>query len=218
VHTTRRLWRIGLAVVFPALALAVAFPVLHAVMTVYNEPDDPFAAFVFGLVLALVPGVALALVVRNKWLFAAGVVLSGAAAVVVAVQIAGTDDAQAGLAALALPVYMGMAFLIVAAIRRCATRTGEARAITAAMRSPVVAMIGQCAGMAERMLTEREAFRAARYFLEQWNEREQSTGVMLLISDMAEGTWEKDPLMTSDPAQWHDWVASVNRVVADRAP
>jgi hypothetical protein len=68
----------------------------------------------------------------------------------------------------------------------------------------------------ERMLTEREAFRAARYFLEQFNEREHSQAVMLLIGWMEEGSWEHDALETDDPAQWHDWVASVDRVVAER--
>jgi hypothetical protein len=71
--------------------------------------------------------------------------------------------------------------------------------------------------MADRMLTEREAFRAARYFLEQFNEREKSEGLMLLIHWMDEGSWPEDPLMTADPAQWHDWVASVDRVVAGRS-
>jgi hypothetical protein len=66
------------------------------------------------------------------------------------------------------------------------------------------------------MLTEREAFRAARYFVEQSNEREKSDGPMLLIHWMDESHWSGDPLMTSDPAQWHDRVASVDRVVADR--
>lgn len=66
------------------------------------------------------------------------------------------------------------------------------------------------------MLTEREAFRAARFLLEQFNEREHSDPVMLLIGWMAEGSWEHDPLETADPAQWHDWVASVDRVIAER--
>jgi hypothetical protein len=33
---------------------------------------------------------------------------------------------------------------------------------------------------------------------------------------MSEGDWESDPLETADPAQWHDWVACVDRVVAER--
>jgi hypothetical protein len=41
---------------------------------------------------------------------------------------------------------------------------------------------------------------------------------MLLIGCMEEGSWAHDPLETDDPAQWHDWVASVDRVIADRAP
>jgi hypothetical protein len=71
--------------------------------------------------------------------------------------------------------------------------------------------------MEERMLTEREAFRAARCFLQQFNEREHSEAIMLLISWMEEDSWDNDPLETSDPAQWYDWVASVDRVVAERA-
>lgn len=70
--------------------------------------------------------------------------------------------------------------------------------------------------MAERTLTEREAFYAARYFLEQFNEREKSDALMLLIGWMGEGTWEHDATETADPAQWHDWVASVDRVIAER--
>ena len=65
------------------------------------------------------------------------------------------------------------------------------------------------------MLTEREAFRAARYFIEQFNERERSEALMLWIGWMDEGTWT-DPLETADPAQWHDWVASVDRVLSER--
>lgn len=69
--------------------------------------------------------------------------------------------------------------------------------------------------MTTRTLTEREAFRAAREFLIQWNEREKSDGVWLLIGDMEEGSWEHAPLETSDPAQWHDWVKSVDKVLSD---
>ena len=67
------------------------------------------------------------------------------------------------------------------------------------------------------MLTEREAFRAARCFLQQFNERGHSEAIMLLISWMEEDTWDHDALETSDPAQWHDWVGSVDRVIAERS-
>jgi len=70
--------------------------------------------------------------------------------------------------------------------------------------------------MQERTLTEREAFRAARCFLEQFNEREHSEAIMLLIGWMEEGSWTHDSLETRDPAQWGDWSASVDRVVAAR--
>lgn len=75
------------------------------------------------------------------------------------------------------------------------------------------ARIGQSDRVPERMLSERDAFRAARYFIEQFNEREHSETLMLLVGWMAEGTWPRDPLTTADPAQWHDWVASVDRVL-----
>jgi hypothetical protein len=75
----------------------------------------------------------------------------------------------------------------------------------------------QDAAVADRMLTEREAFRAARYFLEQFNERERSDAIALLIGWMEEGWWDHDPSETFDPAQWADWTASVDRVLADRA-
>jgi len=68
----------------------------------------------------------------------------------------------------------------------------------------------------ERTLSEREAFKAARYFVEQFNERENSEALMLLIGWMAEGTWDHDPGETADPAQWHDWVACVDRVISER--
>ena len=67
----------------------------------------------------------------------------------------------------------------------------------------------------DRLLSEREAFRAARLFLEQFNEREQSDAVALLINWMQEGTWG-DPLETFDPTQWQDWVRSVDQVIAQR--
>jgi hypothetical protein len=49
------------------------------------------------------------------------------------------------------------------------------------------------------------------------NERERSDAIMLLIRWMEEDSWEHDPLETSDPAQWHDWVTCVDRVIAERA-
>jgi len=70
--------------------------------------------------------------------------------------------------------------------------------------------------MPERTLTEREGFRAARYFLQQFNEREKSDALALLVGWMAEGTWGQDPGETADPAQWHDWVACVDRVISER--
>jgi hypothetical protein len=77
--------------------------------------------------------------------------------------------------------------------------------------------IRQSVAIADRMLSEREAFRAARYFIEQFNEREKSDALTLWIGWMDEGTWDSDPSQTADPAQWHDWVASVDRVIEQRA-
>lgn len=76
--------------------------------------------------------------------------------------------------------------------------------------------VGHAVGMADRMLTEREAFRAARCFVAQFNDREKSEGLQILVHWMEEGTWPDDPLQTADPAQWHDWVHCVDRVLADR--
>ena len=70
--------------------------------------------------------------------------------------------------------------------------------------------------MTERQLTEREAFRAARYFLQQFNDRDHSERISQLIGWMDQGTWLGDPDATSDPAQWFDWVACVDRVLAER--
>jgi hypothetical protein len=68
--------------------------------------------------------------------------------------------------------------------------------------------------MTERVLTEREAFRVARCFIQQFNEREKSDALDLWIGWMEEGSWE-DPLETWDPAQWHDWVRCVDRVLGE---
>ena len=69
--------------------------------------------------------------------------------------------------------------------------------------------------MDERALTEVEAFRAARYFIEQFNQRERSDALTLLVHWMDSGG--DDPRVTNDPAQWHDWVGAVDRVVAERS-
>lgn len=67
-----------------------------------------------------------------------------------------------------------------------------------------------------RTLDEREAFRACREFLSQYNQREKSEALDQLIRWMGEGSWEHDALETADPAQWHDWVRSVDQVVGQR--
>ena len=70
--------------------------------------------------------------------------------------------------------------------------------------------------MADRTLTEREALRAARFFLEQFNERERSDAILLLIHWMGEVGPASEPPQTADPAQWTDWTASVDRALAER--
>ena len=69
--------------------------------------------------------------------------------------------------------------------------------------------------MANRTLTEVEAFTAARYFIDQFNEREKSDALTLLVHWM--GSDDEDATATNDPAQWHDWVRSVDRALAERA-
>ncbi len=64
------------------------------------------------------------------------------------------------------------------------------------------------------MLTVVQAFRAMRYFLEQYNQRERSESVGQLVRWTEQGTWE-DPESTADPAQWFDWVAAVERALAE---
>ena len=64
------------------------------------------------------------------------------------------------------------------------------------------------------MLSERQAFRAARFFLEQFNERERSDALLLLVHWM---DFAPDQT-TYDPAQWADWVASVDRALAESPP
>lgn len=67
----------------------------------------------------------------------------------------------------------------------------------------------------DRTLSEAEAFTAARYFIEQFNEREKSEALMLLGHWMAPQT--ADPTETNDPAQWHDWTTCVDRVFGERS-
>lgn len=70
--------------------------------------------------------------------------------------------------------------------------------------------------MTDRTLTEREALRAARYFLEQFSEREGSDVILLLIHWMDEVGPRSEPPQTADPAQWSDWTVSVDRALAER--
>ena len=70
--------------------------------------------------------------------------------------------------------------------------------------------------MTDRTLTEREAFRAVRYFIEQFNEREKSPVLALWLNWMDDGSAHTPPQETWDPAQWSDWTACVDRVLSER--
>ena len=65
-----------------------------------------------------------------------------------------------------------------------------------------------------RALSELQAFRAARLFLESFNEREGSEAIALLVTWTAE---HGDAPVSADPAQWHDWMEAVDRVLAENA-
>jgi hypothetical protein len=108
----QRIVRVVLAVGLPAAAFILTFPFLHGATTVYNEPSNSLAAFMLVLLLTFLPGLVIALLVRNNWVYPIGVALNVVAAVVVAIQIATTDDGQAGLAVIGLPVYMGVVAMI----------------------------------------------------------------------------------------------------------
>jgi hypothetical protein len=67
------------------------------------------------------------------------------------------------------------------------------------------------------MLTVQQAFQAMRYFLEQYNEREprhRKESIDQLLGWMTQDSWT-DPQITADPAQWHDWLASVERALRE---
>jgi hypothetical protein len=61
----------------------------------------------------------------------------------------------------------------------------------------------------EEGLSVEQAFRAKRYFLKQFDERDHSENIAMLLR------WtELDPTnggVTYDPAQWHDWLAAIER-------
>ncbi len=104
--------RLVISIGLPAIALVATFPILRSFTTVYNEPQDRVAALTFALVCTAVPGAALAMLVKDGVAFIVGVALSVVAGIVVAMQIATTDDAQAGLAILGLPGLIGIALAI----------------------------------------------------------------------------------------------------------
>jgi hypothetical protein len=63
----------------------------------------------------------------------------------------------------------------------------------------------------EPFLTLEEAYRAAYYFVLQYYGRERITPFMLMLSSMKlEGKRQ-----TSDPAHWDDWLASVEKALAN---
>lgn len=61
----------------------------------------------------------------------------------------------------------------------------------------------------EPLLTADEAFRAAFHFINQYHEREPIVPFGLLLHSMTPRTTGGNPRETSDPATWHDWLASV---------
>lgn len=68
----------------------------------------------------------------------------------------------------------------------------------------------------EQLMTVEQAFRACREFIRQFNERERSETLTLLVESwMEQGVSDHDPLETGDPAQWHDWLSSVERTLAE---
>jgi hypothetical protein len=102
-----RVPRLIVATLVPALALEVAFPILERFTTVYNRPTELLPGLFLDVCLVVVRAILLAVWVRSNLLFAVGVLVFAMQSVGVAVEIAKTDDAQAGLAALALPFYTG---------------------------------------------------------------------------------------------------------------
>jgi hypothetical protein len=68
--------------------------------------------------------------------------------------------------------------------------------------------------MTEQTLTVEQAFRAMRHFLEQFNEREDSPKPIAQLLRWTEfDTWAGG--VTSDPAQWHDCLAAVDRALGE---
>jgi hypothetical protein len=69
----------------------------------------------------------------------------------------------------------------------------------------------------EPVLTVQQVFDAMRIFLSRFNEREPPERRLTLeqLLSWTEQGQRDDPLATSDPAQWQDWLAAVDRVVND---
>jgi hypothetical protein len=64
-------------------------------------------------------------------------------------------------------------------------------------------------------LTLDEAYRAAYHFINQYYERERIEPFMLMLSSMGPWNAERPELrVTSDPATWNDWLASVHKALA----
>jgi uncharacterized membrane protein YqaE (UPF0057 family) len=108
--------RVVIATLLPALALALAFPVMESFTTVYSRPRGFLAGRFFDICLLLVPAIVLAFWVRSMLLFSIGVAVFAIQSVGVAVQIAKTDDGQAGLAALNLPFYAGAVAVVLVGV------------------------------------------------------------------------------------------------------
>ena len=62
----------------------------------------------------------------------------------------------------------------------------------------------------EPLLTLDEAYRATFHFIHQYYQREPIVPFQLMLTSMTSWTPGGDPRQTSDPATWHDWMASVS--------
>jgi hypothetical protein len=89
---------------------------LESFTTVYSRPSGFAASFFFSLCLLAVPAIVLASWVRNTLIYVFGVTVFVVQAVGIAVQIAKTDDPQAGLNAFNLPFYTGAVAVLLVGI------------------------------------------------------------------------------------------------------
>jgi hypothetical protein len=70
--------------------------------------------------------------------------------------------------------------------------------------------------MTVQAMTLEQGFRAMRHFLEQFNEREPNKERIAQLLRWTE--LDSASGLTADPAQWHDWLAAVNRALGETPP